>query len=250
MIRVASRAAFLLVAQLAFSASSLAQRAESWKVFPHDVLTEQKQIWLFPKSLVRSRHWLPAAGVVLATAGLVALDPHDAPTFRRAGNFQSFNQTFSSSHTIIGMALVPLAAYGWAARHRDAGMHQTVQLTAESVLNAELVALVMRDVARRVPPRSIAPQGDFSASWFRSQKGLFNLDPGGFPSGHTVAAFSIATVFATRYRRRRWVPWLAYGLAGLVGFSRISLQAHFPSDVFAGAVLGYAVSRYGLLPGR
>ncbi len=247
--RVASRAAFLLVAQLAFSLSSLAQRAESWKAFPRDLLAEQKQVWLFPKSLVRGRHWLPTAGVVLATAGLVALDPHDTPYFRQTTSFQSFNQTFSSSHTIVGVALVPLAAYGWAVRRRDATTRQTVQLTAESVLNAELVALVMRDVARRLPPRSIPPQGDFSASWFRRDKGPLFLGSGGFPSGHTVAAFSIATVFATRYRRRRWAPWLAYGLASVVGFSRISLQAHFPSDVFAGAVLGYAVSRYGVLRG-
>ena len=59
------------------------------------------------------------------------------------------------------------------------------------------------------------------------------LGPGGFPSGHTIAAFSIATVFAERYHRHRWVPWTAYGLAGLIGFSRVTLQAHFPSDVFA-----------------
>jgi membrane-associated phospholipid phosphatase len=35
---------------------------------------------------------------------------------------------------------------------------------------------------------------------------------------------------------------VAYGLAGLVGFSRVTLQSHFPSDVFAGAALGYVIS--------
>ena len=59
--------------------------------------------------------------------------------------------------------------------------------------------------------------------------------------------FSIATVFANRYRQHRWVPWAAYCLAGLVGFARTPTQAHFPSDVFAGAVLGYAISRYVVL---
>src|SRR6184192_4438522 len=54
----------------------------------------------------------------------------------------------------------------------------------------------------------------------------------GFPSGHSIGAFSLATVFARRYREHRWVPWVAYGLAGLVSFSRITAQAHFPSDVF------------------
>jgi len=60
----------------------------------------------------------------------------------------------------------------------------------------------------------------------------------------------MATIIAERYRRHRWVPWVAYGLATLVGFSRITLQAHFPSDIFAGAVLGYAISHYVVLRNR
>jgi len=47
------------------------------------------------------------------------------------------------------------------------------------------------------------------------------------PSGHAIAAFSIATVFAERYPKPRWHVWLAYGLASLVGFSRLSLQSTF-----------------------
>ena len=64
------------------------------------------------------------------------------------------------------------------------------------------------------------------------------------------SAASIATVFANRYRQHRWVPWVAYGLAGGVGFSRVPTQAHFPSDVFAGAVLGYTISHYVVLRPR
>jgi membrane-associated phospholipid phosphatase len=40
---------------------------------------------------------------------------------------------------------------------------------------------------------------------------------------------------------------VAYGVAGLIGFSRVPLQAHFPSDVFLGAALGYAVARFDVL---
>jgi membrane-associated phospholipid phosphatase len=68
-----------------------------------------------------------------------------------------------------------------------------------------------------------------------------------FPSGHAITAFSIATIFADRYSRHRWVPWVAYGLAATVGFSRITTQAHFTSDVFVGAVLGYSISHYVVL---
>jgi membrane-associated phospholipid phosphatase len=59
---------------------------------------------------------------------------------------------------------------------------------------------------------------------------------------------SVATVFARRYgRTHRWVPRMAYGLAGLVSFSRLTLSAHFPSDAFAATFLGYTIARYGVL---
>jgi hypothetical protein len=42
------------------------------------------------------------------------------------------------------------------------------------------------------------------------------------------------------------LPFVAYGLAAAVGFSLLSLSAHYPSVVFIGAVLGYSVSRFAV----
>jgi hypothetical protein len=53
----------------------------------------------------------------------------------------------------------------------------------------------------------------------------------------------VATVFAGEYRDKRWVPWVAYGTAGLVAASRVALGRHFPTDVVAGALLGRSVGR-------
>jgi len=222
-------------------------RQISWKLLPSNVLHDQKQVWLFPASLAHGQHWAPTAGLVSATAGLVALDPHVAPYFRQTQTFNQFNRVLSFNNTAALMAAAPITAYAVGRVRHDSYSQQTAVLAAEAVLNAEIPALVTRDVTRRLSPGDIPPNGDFSDTWFRSQKGPFYLGPGGFPSGHTVAAFSIATVFAERYRRHRWVPWTAYGLAGLIGFSRITLQAHFPSDVVAGGVLGYTITHYVVL---
>jgi membrane-associated phospholipid phosphatase len=70
---------------------------------------------------------------------------------------------------------------------------------------------------------------------------------GSFPSGHAIAAFSVATVVARRYGSHRWVPYIAYGIAAVVGFSRLSLSSHFSSDVFMGGALGYSISRFAVL---
>ena len=59
-----------------------------------------------------------------------------------------------------------------------------------------------------------------------------------FPSGHTTFAFAAATAL-DRETSARWVPWVAYPVAGLVGWSRIHDQMHWMSDVAAGAAVGY-----------
>jgi membrane-associated phospholipid phosphatase len=58
-----------------------------------------------------------------------------------------------------------------------------------------------------------------------------------FPSGHTSVAFATAT--ALTLSTKKWyfaVPAFAY--AGYVGYSRMRLGVHYPSDVLGGAILG------------
>ena len=60
------------------------------------------------------------------------------------------------------------------------------------------------------------------------------LDPS-FPSGHTSASFASATgIFA--YNRKMGIA--AFITAVLIGFSRLYVAVHFPSDVFAGVIIG------------
>jgi membrane-associated phospholipid phosphatase len=59
-----------------------------------------------------------------------------------------------------------------------------------------------------------------------------------FPSGHAATAFSLAAslVLVTAFWNRFWYG--AFGLAVLVGYTRVHLGQHFPEDVAAGAILG------------
>ncbi len=62
-------------------------------------------------------------------------------------------------------------------------------------------------------------------------------DPNSFPSGHTCAAFSAAGIWFMALPKR-WMGITGLVLAALMGFSRLYVGVHFPSDVLAGAIIG------------
>lgn len=221
------------------------------KLLLRHIAADQKRIWLYPVALVHGQHWKPALTIIGVTAALVALDPHDTPFFSGAsyqGNpaIHSIGHVLSGTNTSLFTAAVPISFYVAGLIRKDNYSTNTALLAGEAVVNAQIVTIALKDIGRRMRPVDVGPNGNFNDTWVDSQ----NRSAGGFgsfPSGHTSAAFAVATVFAERYRTHRWVPWVAYGLAGVVGLSRLNVQAHFPSDIFFGAALGYSVSHFVVL---
>jgi len=68
-----------------------------------------------------------------------------------------------------------------------------------------------------------------------------------FPSGHTSQAFFTATLLAPYFHAGGWMIFLLYGMALLVGLTRMYVGAHYPRDVLAGAILGSAWGLLGVL---
>lgn len=56
-----------------------------------------------------------------------------------------------------------------------------------------------------------------------------------FPSGHTWAACTISVLMVLFFGRKYWWTFL---IAAVIGYSRIYVGVHFPSDVVAGGCLG------------
>ncbi|KMT64318.1 phosphatase PAP2 family protein [Catenovulum maritimum] len=63
------------------------------------------------------------------------------------------------------------------------------------------------------------------------------------PSGHTAAAFLMASLISYFYPS---FSLLAYTWASLIGLSRVLLGVHFPTDILAGAILGIASAWFSL----
>jgi membrane-associated phospholipid phosphatase len=96
----------------------------------------------------------------------------------------------------------------------------TFDLTQGLVINGALTAILKRSVGRE------RPDSTNSLS---------------FPSGHTSTSFMFATVLGYHMGLKVAIP--AAAVATFIGVSRIEHNAHYLSDVVAGATLGFIVGR-------
>lgn len=135
---------------------------------------------------------------------------------------------FTSATTFVSMAMILLV--GLLSRFNRIGMRRMAQLVVAIVLAALLSFGVKSLVDRKRP--------------FRAQEGIEKLAKGGgasFPSGHTTEAFVVATTLSLIFRRRSvLVPVFIW--ACLVGYSRLALGVHYPSDVLGGMLIGPLVA--------
>lgn len=222
-----------------------AERHVSERLLVPNFLHDQKDLWLFPTKLSHENHWLPTILVVGVTAGLLAADAQDAPYFRRTTTFNGFNRVFSTNITQSEILIAPASFYVVGLLNKDPYARKTGLLAGEALADVTVLSAVIKALTRQTRPDAIPPYGNFSDTFFKAKGDPFSS---GFPSGHAISAFAVATIIARRYgNHHRWVPFVAYAAAGVIGFSRVTTQEHFPSDVFLGAALGYAISRYDVL---
>ncbi|HUL21208.1 MAG TPA: phosphatase PAP2 family protein [Thermodesulfobacteriota bacterium] len=65
------------------------------------------------------------------------------------------------------------------------------------------------------------------------------FDPS-FPSAHSVFSFMMAVLLSNWFPRYRIIFYVS---AAFIGWTRIYLGVHYPTDVIAGALLGYGLTR-------
>ena len=231
------------------SSTSPAARDVTWKSLPKDFLRDQKDIWTFPVQLGKGHHWLPTLSITGVTAGLIVADPHVMPYFQdHARNLDRLNDTFDPTITTAEIIAIPTSLLITGYARQDRYQVSTAILAGEAYGDAAVVDLAVKAITRRKRPSDVPPGGIFSDTFFNGGKSPFKGSS--FPSGHAAGAFSVATVIASRYHNHRWIPWVMYGMATAISFSRVTTSSHFPSDVFLGAALGYTITRFEVLKPR
>lgn len=121
---------------------------------------------------------------------------------------------------IIGPAAVTLYGLGRLSRNHQRFRDATYDITQTTLINGAF------SMAIKYASHRLRPDGSDHLS---------------FPSGHTSNAFAWATVANHYYGPEAGAP--AFLAAGLIGVGRMEKNAHYLSDVVAGATLGILIAR-------
>jgi len=132
------------------------------------------------------------------------------------------------SNTVLPLSIaVPSGTITYALIRKDsASKSQAIIFTSSVVLTEVLVFSLKYSINRERPYLKYPDINNATTE-----------DDPAFPSGHTSAAFALATAASINYPK--WyviAPSFLYAVA--VGYSRLALGVHYPSDVFMGALIG------------
>ena len=142
-----------------------------------------------------------------------------------------YTTTFMYHITSIGSVILALIALYFIIKGSRSGKIAGVAVLASCVLEVIVVNGILKNLIAR--PRPFVTYDEVIP--------LANiLSEHSFPSGHTALVFSMAFVIYKLFPKI--FGNVAIVIACLVGFSRVYLGVHYPSDVLAGIVVGYVVS--------
>ena len=212
-----------------------------------DFIEDTGRIWSSPFR-IKDRQVGPLIALAAATVFLIAADEDIRGAFQ--GYVARHPWVDDVGPVVTQMGSLGAAAtagifFGAGLIFKDERARDTGYLAACAMAQSFLVAQALKGLTGRQRP-DVADGADhwsgptgFFKRYDPDYDGLYDS----FPSGHTATAFSLATVVALQYRRRPWVPILAYTIAAGVGLSRVTMDRHWMSDVFVGAVVGHLVAR-------
>ncbi|WP_439697596.1 phosphatase PAP2 family protein [Mucilaginibacter sp. AW1-7] len=144
-----------------------------------------------------------------------------------------WHNTSTSAYYVAGAASFGTLIYGLASGDKAAkqnGLEAIINLGA-----TELFTYAIKNSVNRTRPADRYPNDVFVNSPTHGQS---------FPSGHSSLAFATAATISIQYHKW-YVTVPAYLWASSVGYSRMYLGKHYPSDVLAGAAVGIGTAYAG-----
>lgn len=201
---------------------------------PLAILHDQKAIWTSPAHIrTGDLKWL--APLAVATGVAIATDHHVMGSV--VSRVVSFNNANVNASNVLagGLIAAPVALFGVGQWKENSHARETGILAGEAILDSVVVEQGMKLIFWRERPSMDNARGLF----FQGSAGTDS----GFPSSHSVLAWSSAAVIAEEYPSRL-TQLGVYSLATGVSLTRVLGQEHFPTDALVGSAAGWLVGHY------
>jgi membrane-associated phospholipid phosphatase len=206
-----------------------------------------KSYWVDSKAIASApfhwskKEWIAASVVVGGGIILYAFDDDIQKLVlrNRGTNTNAYLRTIfdplgSGLYSIPSLGIL----YGYGAIWHNDKAKETSLKGLEAFLLTGVVIQIIKEMTQRHRPYADDPSNPYL--W----NGPFNLIPdASFPSGHSAAAFAVATVISYSYKNLIWVPIICYSLATLTAMARVVENNHWASDAFVGSAIGFAIGR-------
>lgn len=210
-----------------------------------------KSYWVDSKAVASAPfHWKTGEWIAVSAVAGVAILLYTQDKAILA--FAQRNQKLSKSPYLknildpLGSGLYSLPSlailYGYGAIWKNDKAKETSLKGLEAFIITGVVVQVIKELGQRHRPYTFLESPN-PYLW----NGPYNLIPGAsfssFPSGHSAAAFAVATVISSSYHNIIWVPIVCYTLASLTAIARVVENNHWATDAFIGSAIGFAIGR-------
>lgn len=199
---------------------------------------------------IKNKDLLLIGGVAVITGVLIHNDESIYSSFKRYQAKNDWVDKISPKVTKMGDGGFNLGVSGLfylgGLIFNDPKAKETAKLTLMTFIHTGLIVQIGKHLfGRQRPSWDNGNDGWAGPSGFFKRYEAYQISHyDAFPSGHTISIFGTATVISEMYKDKPLVPIVSYSLATLCGLSRVTEDTHWLSDVFLGAVLGYAIGKY------
>lgn len=186
-----------------------------------------------------STYVLAASGADSATARFFWKDPIGSD-FGRGGLFLGWF-----------WQITPAAAmYLWGLKASDNDLIGAGSATIQAIALTGFITTVLKFVSgRQAPLKDGNPNAEssfartdnatdfrfFNTDWSRSEGRFF------WPSGHTSSTITFVSALYAYYPNKHWIAYVGYPISLAMGISVLEHDAHWLSDVVAGALIGHII---------